>query len=620
MDVPATATDNRPVAEPQTQNPKPKTLLLWALCALSGILLAYSTPPHSLPGLGLVALVPLLLALPRMTFKGAFFGTYLCGGIYIAANTWWLALLPAEGGNEYIIVGMFVLSVLVRAFSIAWAGVFLRWLLTRQGRFWVWLIPLSWLGFEFIHEFNIPGPYPWLSVAYCLSWFGPFIQTADIWGAYGVAASMVLFNLAFASLFTLGESGKLKLRREGANRIALPAAAVALAVVGTIYGVIQEQRYTDLEAGDGPLVALVQGNVDQEIKIGDEIEQVRKAFNEQMRLTHDASQKGAELIVWPESMVFRGATRDGHCLLSEESSRSWYKTGKPDPQLIVARDSTDLFITRMRAEIFHLTHKPMLVGVVTEIPPEEQDEDWKDYNFRRHNSAMALDAQGNVAGIYDKVNLVPGGENIPNEGNPLIRWIATHYAEELQGGVAYIDPGRNRVSFKLPSKTTRLQGRPWYYTATICYEFAFPRTHAWLAESDSEIRPDFHVNISNEAWFGNGSELDQALVMSRFRCIETRTPMLRATNTGITCSIDACGRVRETFTVDGKDRNVQGTLLVRPAVLDVRRYHKSVFTPWNDYQSPMYLVALGNVVLLFLMLGERIARRWIAKATAIKQA
>ena len=612
MDAPATASDNRPVAEPQTQNPKPKTLLLWALCALSGVLLAYSTPPHSLPGLGLIALVPLLLALPRMTFKGAFFGAYLCGGIYIAANTWWLALLPAEGGNEYIIVGMFVLSVLVRAFSTAWAGVFLRWLLTRQGRFWIWLVPLSWLGFEFIHEFNIPGPYPWLSVAYCLSWFGPFIQTADLWGAYGLAASMVLFNLAFASLFALGENGKLKLRRQGANRIALPAAAVALAVFGTIYGVIQEQRYTDLEAGDGPLIALVQGNVDQEIKIGDEIEQVRKAFNEQMRLTHEASQQGAELIVWPESMVFRGATRDGHCLLSEESSRSWYKTGKPDPQLIVARDSTDLFITRMRAEIFHLTHKPMLVGVVTEIPPEEQDEDWKDYNFRRHNSAMALDAQGNVLGIYDKVNLVPGGENIPNEGNPLIRWIATHYAEELQGGVAFIEPGRNRVSFKLPSKTTRLQGRPWCYTATICYEFAFPRTHAWLAESDSEIRPDFHVNISNEAWFGSGSELDQAVVMSRFRCIETRTPMLRATNTGITCSIDACGRVHEVLIVDSKDRSVQGTLLVRPAVLDtsIRTWFVAIVGAMAAWLG----VAVNGILAALMVVG--MIRRWTGRLTA----
>lgn len=536
------------------------------MCALSGVLLAYSTPPHSLPGLGLGALVPLLLALPHMSGKSAFFGAYLCGCIYIGANTWWLALLPAEGGNEYIIVGMFALSVLVRAFSMAWAGLFIRWLLTRQVFGGVWFVPLCWLGFEFIHEFDIPGPYPWLSVAYCMSWFWPFVQTADIWGAYGVAASMVVFNLALASLFAL-EGARLRLRRQGPNRMALPAVAVALALAGTIYGVIQEQRYTDLEADDGPLVGLVQGNVAQEIKIGEDQQQLRDAFASQLRLTHQAAQSGAELIVWPESMVFQGSTRDGHSLNGEESSRSWFKDLRPDPQVIVEPRAADLFMTRLRAEVHHLLRMPMLVGVTTDVPPSHQTDDWKDYRFRRHNSALALDAQGDVAGIYDKVNLVPGGENVPNEGNFIIRWIATHYAEELQGGASFIEPGRAPTRFELPSRAARLRGRPWFFTASICYEFAFPRTHAWLHDTNEGPRPDFHVNISNEAWFGNGSELDQAVVMSRFRAIETRTPMLRCTNTGITCSIDARGHLREVLQRGGADRNVSGVLVARPAVL-----------------------------------------------------
>lgn len=601
---------NHAVAEPQTQIPRTKSLLLWALCALSGLLLACSTPPHSLPGLGLIALVPLLLALPRMTIKGAFFGTYLCGGIYVGANTWWLALLPAEGGNEYIIVGMFALSVLVRAFSMAWAGAFLRWLLTRQGRFWVWLAPLSWLGFEFIHEFDIPGPYPWLSVAYCLSWFGPFIQTADIWGAYGVAAAMVVFNLALASLFTL-EGARLRLRREGPHRIALPALAVALAIAGTLYGVVQEQRYTDLEANDGPQVGLVQGNVAQEIKIGEDQQQLRDAFSAQLRLTHQAAQGGAELVVWPESMVFQGSTRDGHSLNGEEASRSWFSHGKPDPQVIVEPRAADLFMTRLRAEVHHLLRRPMLVGTTTDVPPVHQTEDWKDYRFRRHNSAMALNAQGDVAGIYDKVNLVPGGENVPNEGNFIIRWIATHYAEELQGGASFIEPGRTPTRFELPARAPRLRGRPWVYTASICYEFAFPRTHAWLHDTRASTRPDFHVNISNEAWFGDGSELDQAILMSRFRAIETRTPMLRCTNTGITCSIDARGHIRDVLRADGKDRNVAGLLLARPAVLEDSP--PTLFTRLFG-AALAWLGVAANSVVLAAMFTTLLWRRWRRRA------
>jgi apolipoprotein N-acyltransferase len=592
------------VAESAIRNPQSAITRAtpWALAALSGVLLTYSTPPHSLPGLGLIALVPLLLALPRLRATGSFFAGYLAACIYIAANTWWLATLPAEQGDGYIIVVMFVASVLVRGFSIAIAAVVIRWLLMRSGRAWIWLIPLSWLGFEFVHEFDIPGPYPWLSVAYCLSWFVPFLQTADIWGAYGVAASMVLFNLAIASLFTLDESNKPRLRRAGHNRLALPAAAGVLAIFGTIYGVIQEQKYADLEASDGPMVALIQGNVAQEIKVGDETEELRAAFAEQMRMTNEASQQGAEFIVWPESMVFRGATRDGHPLFASETSRRYFKDGRPDPQVIVSNETRDWFITRLRAEVHHITHKPMLVGVITEVPRENQSDDWKDYNFRRHNSAMALNAKGNLAGIYDKMNLVPGGENVPNEGNPLFRWVAVYYAQELQGGASFIEPGREFTRFDFPSKAPRLKGRPWIYTASICYEFAFPRTHAALEyAAEGERRPDFHINISNEAWFGSGSELDQAIVMSRLRCIETRTPMLRCTNTGITCSIDARGHVREYLTVGGADRNVQGVLMVRPHVLT-----NVPASGTNWHYAPVYAFAWGNAALLALMLIGRL--------------
>lgn len=86
----------------------------------------------------------------------------------MGANTWWLAEFTTTPGNEYVIVGMWVASVIVRGFSIGVAGLCLRWLLTRQWRYAVWLIPLCWLGLEFTHKFNVPGPYPWLSVAYCL--------------------------------------------------------------------------------------------------------------------------------------------------------------------------------------------------------------------------------------------------------------------------------------------------------------------------------------------------------------------------------------------------------------------------------------------------------------------
>ncbi len=616
LDKPPGITDNRAMLAAvvhEKLSGKPR-LKIWALALLSGLLMAYSTPPHYLPGLGLVALVPLLLALPRLSAGGAFCASYLGGMIYVGANTWWLAEFTTTPGNEYVIVGMWVASVIVRGFSIGVAGLCLRWLLTRQWRYAVWLIPLCWLGLEFTHEFNIPGPYPWLSVAYCLAWFGPFLQTADIWGIYGITASMILFNLAAASLFSIeGSQARLGLRRSGHNRYALPVAASLVAILGTVYGLVQIERYSALERTDGPLVGLVQGNLAQEVKVLEDENKLPRSYSEHLALTQVAVKGRAELVCWPETMVFRGSTRDGHYFWGEDSSRAQFKDGVPSQSLRNSAEFTEFYISRLRAEIYHELKTPMLVGVVTPIPPEEQDEDWKDYGPRRHNSAMLLDSSGNLGGIYDKRNLVPGGENIPHEGNFLFRWITTKYSEQLQGSVSLVEPGRRSTRFSIPSKAERLGGKPWVFTSTICYEYAFPRTHADLALNGSDCVPDFNVNLSNEGWFKQSSELDHAVLYSRLRAIETRVPQLRCTNTGITCSIDACGRVRETLRVNGTDREVQGLLLVRPCVIERRQADDNT---WFVNRLGGGLGFLGWIVnfhlFAFMLVGrvqERLRRR-----------
>ena len=57
-------------------------------------------------------------------------------------------------------------------------------------------------------------------------------------------------------------------------------------------------------------------------------------------------------------------------------------------------------------------------------------------------------------------------------------------------------------------------------------------------------RVDFLVNLTNDGWFHGSSELDQHLITAAFRCIECRTPMVRAVNTGISAIIDGDGVVR----------------------------------------------------------------------------
>jgi apolipoprotein N-acyltransferase len=72
----------------------------------------------------------------------------------------------------------------------------------------------------------------------------------------------------------------------------------------------------------------------------------------------------------------------------------------------------------------------------------------------------------------------------------------------------------------------------------VCYEVIFPG-----AVTPPGERPDWLLNITNDAWYGEWAGPRQHLAISRFRSIEEGLPMLRAAGTGISAIIDAHGRV-----------------------------------------------------------------------------
>jgi apolipoprotein N-acyltransferase len=141
-----------------------------------------------------------------------------------------------------------------------------------------------------------------------------------------------------------------------------------------------------------------------------------------------------------------------------------------------------------------------------------------DEQDRPRNTLFAITASGAISAIYDKWHLVPFGEYQPT-------WLPIPIQVVPGGGFAR-GPG---------PETLRIPGVP-PVGPLICYEAIFPGEV--VNEAD---RPDWMVNVTNDAWFGTSTGPRQHLAAARLRAVEEGLPLLRAANTGITIAFDSRG-------------------------------------------------------------------------------
>lgn len=144
---------------------------------------------------------------------------------------------------------------------------------------------------------------------------------------------------------------------------------------------------------------------------------------------------------------------------------------------------------------------------------------------RYFNGAFLLDSQGREAYQYHKMRLVPFGEYVPL--GPLRRFF-----QPLVKEVPEFVPGTEMTVGSVGE--TR-------FATLICFEAIFPSLSRRAVEAGAQVI----VNITNDSWYGDTAAPYQHFEQATFRAIETRRPLLRAANTGITARIDPRGRVME---------------------------------------------------------------------------
>ncbi|WP_170340442.1 apolipoprotein N-acyltransferase [Ruegeria arenilitoris] len=145
---------------------------------------------------------------------------------------------------------------------------------------------------------------------------------------------------------------------------------------------------------------------------------------------------------------------------------------------------------------------------------------------RIYNSMIYLDEQGRQTGLYDKHHLVPFGEYVPL--GDLMDRFGIHGMAATTGSGFSAGPGAAMLN----------AGKLGLALPLICYEAIFPQD-----VSAAPQRPDFLLQITNDAWFGTRTGPFQHLAQARMRAIEQGLPLARSANTGVSAMVDPYGNV-----------------------------------------------------------------------------
>jgi len=445
-----------------------------AMSLLSGLLLFLSFPKFGSGILAWVALVPLFFALRDAKPWEGFKTGFLTGLIAHAGIFYWISYVVVQYGYLPVYAGIAAVLLLAAYLSLytacfAMGVVFLR----ARGNAFFLSAPLLWTALEFARSHLLTG-FPWENLAYSQYLYGNIIQIADITGTYGITFTIVLSNAVLYNVLTA------QFRRIRYPVIEIVTACAILAVIYGYGHFRTAEIHESLKKASTVEVALVQGNIDQNIKWDGRYQSETLDIYRTLSLSAIPAQGG--LIVWPETAAP-------------------FHFENPGP---------------LREAVFDLVRisgRPLLFG----SPCYEEGNGIVSFM----NSAYLLRSDGVVAGRYDKVHLVPYGEYVPLR--KLFPFIG-----KLVAGVGDFRPGKGFDP--LVSDGRRLG-------VLICYEGIFPEA----AGDYKRNRADLLVNITNDAWFGRTSAPYQHLSMTVFRAVENRLYLVRAANTGISAVIDPTG-------------------------------------------------------------------------------
>lgn len=488
---------------------------------LLGLLSVFALPPHHLWILLVPALAGLLWLLDfERKGLGALWLGWLFGFGHFLGGLSWLIHPFLVDAARHAWIAPFALSGLAAYMAVFPAfALWLTWRSRAQGVALILVFAAAWSLGELLRGWLFTG-FPWNLVATVWNATPAMMQAASVIGALGLGLVTVLAAAMPVVAF----------RRDRAWMPAILATAAGLAA---IWGAGAWRLSTPLVAAqDAPRILVVQPNIDQREKW--KPENRRMIFDHLLAMSQRDEEPTPRMVIWPEAAT------------------PFFLDESPGALAIIGQSLGPADV------------------LLTGSPRRDMDSQGRS---RYWNSVLAINADADIVGRYDKAHLVPFGEYVPLEAIlPLEKMVA----------------GMGNFSAGTPGGLIHLDGLP-AMAPLICYEALFGAEIHFGA-----TRPAWLLNVTNDAWFGPGAGPRQHLAAARLRAVEQGLPMVRAANTGISAVIDARGGL-----VMALDLGQAGTLAGRlpPALPE---------TPYARFGSTIPLLMITLTLILAVIIRRRL--------------
>jgi apolipoprotein N-acyltransferase len=402
-----------------------------------------------------------------------------------------------------------------------------------------------WLGYEYI-SLNINLISPWLNLGNGLSKDIMFIQWYEATGTAGGSLWILSSNL-FLTRFLV--NSRVRKRK---NRFPL---VIWLSLI-IIPSIISITRYYTIKQNkeDTSEVLIIQPNTDPYT------EKFIVPFEDQLKrvigmAAYAVSDKTAWIIT-PETTVDDPANLDD--LDNNKYIRMIKEFAVQHPQASIV---TGLVSYRL--------YPPS-----PDTPTRSaRKTDASGFYYDHFNSAFKIDT-GKTIDVYHKSKLVPGIEmQFSNGPGRFISKILPYLGGTKWGyGIQ-----KERICFEHPTLKYKI-------APVICYESVFGSYVTDYLRNGAEAL----FIITNDGWWKNTNGYKQHLSYASLRAIETRRPIVRAANTGISCIIDIRGK------------RTEETEWWTQTVIKGEINPETRITPYVKYGD--YLLRISSIITLFILL------------------